>query len=175
MKFLSKVKHEASPCLPSLYFCKRLVHLFESAYFRDYLGFSCRLELKRLSQIDSIPQNRSHYFDNACHDVKNRKCTCWSAGSPTNTAVPPRRRDPKGLFKCFGETAAQSKGGAPLLFLLAWPTNRCPTAERYLAACDVSREKVTTVAGVHACSAHKMHAELKWACRHDSNHPLMIA
>src|SRR4029453_7783095 len=62
---------------------------------------SCRLELKRLSQIDSIPKNRSHYFDNACHDVKNRKCTCWSAGSPTNTAVPPRRRDPKVLFKLF--------------------------------------------------------------------------
>ena len=38
MKFLSKVKHEASPCLPSLYFCKRLVHLLESAYFRDHLG-----------------------------------------------------------------------------------------------------------------------------------------
>jgi hypothetical protein len=38
-EFLSKVKHEASPWLPSLYFCQRLVHLFESAYFRDHLGF----------------------------------------------------------------------------------------------------------------------------------------
>jgi hypothetical protein len=73
---------------------------------------SCRLELKRLSQIDSTPQNRSHYFDNACHDVKNRKCTCWSAGSPTNTAVPPRRRDPKGLFKCFRRNSCAI---APLL------------------------------------------------------------
>ena len=29
LNFLSKVEHEASFCLPSLYFCKRLVHLFK--------------------------------------------------------------------------------------------------------------------------------------------------
>ena len=72
LNFLSKVEHEASLGLPRFYFFKCLVHLFKFAYFRDHLGFSCRLKLKRLSQIDSIPQSRSHYFDIARHDVKNR-------------------------------------------------------------------------------------------------------
>jgi hypothetical protein len=130
MKFLSKVKHEASPCLPSLYFCKRLVHLLESAYFRDHLGFSCRLELKRLSQIDSIPKNRSHYFDNACHDVKNRKCTCWSAGSPTNTAVPPRRRDPKGLFKCFRRNSCAIVEGCSSSFSIGLANKSLPDGRK---------------------------------------------
>ena len=53
--YLSKVEHEASFGLPSLYFCKCLVHLFKFAYLRDNLGLSCRLKLKGLSQIDSIP------------------------------------------------------------------------------------------------------------------------
>ena len=52
--FLSKVEHEASFCLPSLYLGKRLVHLFKFADFRDHLRFSGRLKLKRLGQINSI-------------------------------------------------------------------------------------------------------------------------
>ena len=54
LNFLSKVEHEASFGLPSLYLRKSLVHLFKLTYFRDHLGFSRRVKLKRLSQINSI-------------------------------------------------------------------------------------------------------------------------
>src|ERR1700751_1635251 len=99
--FLSKVEHEASLCLPSLDFSKRLVPLFKFAYFRDDLGFSCRLKLKRLSQIDSIPQSRSHYFDIARHDVKNRQLHVLVSGKPDEHGGPAATKRPEGLFKCF--------------------------------------------------------------------------
>ena len=59
---------------------------FKFPIFRDHLGFSCGLKLKVLARstlsLESIP-----LFDIARHDVEN--ATYWSAGSPTNTTVPP--------------------------------------------------------------------------------------
>ena len=80
-------------------------------------------------------------------------CTYWSAGSPTNTAVPPRRRDPKACSNAFGETATQIATSAPPNFLnssigLAFDASIVYVAPSSLARFSFSsnRSTATTVA-----------------------------
>ncbi len=123
-------RRRAWPSPARFHFVDSGVDVLELAPFVDDLGLSRRVQLEDLLQVDPVPTIEPSTFVPFSTVSKMGSWRWLSAGSPTNTRVPPRRSEPYACSKALGETASAIAASVPPRVLIAaagssWRASRC--------------------------------------------------